>query len=97
MARKWPFRKELHHPNEIFHFAAAIGSTHSLAKQKMIPKQRESWLYYYWEMEVSAGVVVCDYCGMVDILSQILLHRIRLEVYFVTHLGSTHTAIASRK
>ena len=38
MARKWPFRKELHHPNEIFHFAAAIGSTHSLAKQKMIPK-----------------------------------------------------------
>ena len=25
MARKWPFRKELHHPNEIFHFAAAIG------------------------------------------------------------------------
>ena len=42
-------------------------------------------------------VVVCDHCGMVDILSQILLHRIRLEVYFVTHLGSTHTAIAIRK
>ena len=47
-------------------------------------------------MEVSAGGV-CDHCGMVDIILQILLHRIRLEVYFVTHLGSTHTAIASKK